>query len=241
MRALEDGAPKILGIRLQELLLDRLLGIARKEHREVAIGELADDRLVVRVVLVALLRALLDEFLRRVEDLERDAAAEVEHIAGLERLVLDAFRLELLHVADVELRRGRHAVVVDRADLVVLEEDVHAADVVGMRMRQDDLVDLLDARLVELALELVALVDIARVDEHRLLRRLDENGVTLADVEHLDRDILAGRRRRRGLCSARRGTRRTRALAAAAARQHGDGQHDDAEYHTDFLSHVFSP
>ena len=110
--------------------------------------------------------------------------------------MLDVLRLELLHVADVELRRRRHAVVVDLADLVVLQEDVHAADVVGMRMRQDDLVDLLDARLVELTLELVALVDIARVDEHRLLRRLDQDGVTLADVEHLDRDILASLCRR---------------------------------------------
>ena len=65
-----------------------------------------------------------------------------------------------------------------------------------MRMRQDDLVDLLDTRLVELTLELVALVDIARVDEHRLLRCLDQDGVTLADVEHLDRDILASLCRR---------------------------------------------
>ena len=65
-----------------------------------------------------------------------------------------------------------------------------------MRMRQDDLVDLLDACLVELTLELVALVDIARVDKHRLLRCLDQDGVTLADVEHLDRDILASLCRR---------------------------------------------
>lgn len=93
--------------------------------------------------------------------------------------------------------------------------------------------------LSSLALKLVALVDIARVDEHRLLRRLDEDGVTLANVEHLDRDILAGRGRCRGLRSARRGTRRTSCLAAAAARQHGDGQHDDAEYHTDFLLTFF--
>ncbi len=75
---------------------------------------------------------------------------------------------------------------------------------IGMRMRQDDLVNLLDAGLVELALEFIAFVDIARIDEHCLLSCLDEDRIPLSDIEHLDRDILALLHRRRLRTSCRR-------------------------------------
>ena len=56
---------------------------------------------------------------------------------------------------------------------------------VSMRMCQDDLVDPLDASLVKLALELIAFIDITRIDKHRLLARLHQDRISLSDIEHL--------------------------------------------------------
>ena len=118
--------------------------------------------------------------------MKRNAAAEVEHIAVDERLVGNVLRLDGLQVFAVELRRRRLAVVIDRLDLAVLEEDGGAAQMVGMRVRDDELVDRLDIFLLERRFKLRMLVEVARVDEYGLIGRSYEDGVALPDVEHFD-------------------------------------------------------
>ena len=57
---------------------------------------------------------------------------------------------------------------------------------VGMRVRDDELVDRLDIFLLERRFELRMLVEVARIDEYGLIRRSYEDGVSLPDIEHLD-------------------------------------------------------
>ena len=66
---------------------------------------------------------------------------------------------------------------------------------VGVRVREDDCVNLLDIRFFQLRTQLVAFIHIARIHKDSLLPRLNENGVALPDVQHLDRD-----RARCGMC-----------------------------------------
>ena len=184
----EHDALDILLVRLEDACLRLFFRIARKQHRKLAEHEAADDGFIVRVVLVAFRLTFFHERGRRTQDFELDAAAKIEDIAFFEALVLNLLLLGLLHIVEIEPRRRRHAVIVNGADFVIIiKQHGHAADMVGMRMRQDDLVDFLDAGLLELLAELVALIDIARINEDGLLGCLDEDGVALSDIEHLDR------------------------------------------------------
>ena len=167
-------------------VLRLLFCIAREEHCEVAVFEPADNRVDVEVRLAVFLAALLHHLGRRTQNVKRNAAAKVEHIAVDERLVGNVLRLDGLQVVAIELRRRRLAVVIDRLDLAVLEEDGSAAQMVGMGMGDDELVDRLDVFFLERRFELRMLVEVARVDEYGLIRRSYEDGVALPDVEHLD-------------------------------------------------------
>lgn len=57
VRSLQDRTLEFAGIRLEDLFLDRRLGIPREEHREAAVRQATDNGFVVRVMLVPLLRA----------------------------------------------------------------------------------------------------------------------------------------------------------------------------------------
>ena len=182
-------------------LLLLLLRIARQHHGEIAVDEASNDGLIVRVVLVALDIALLHECCRGTQHLEHGTAAKVDTVARNQPLALDMLVLEFFHIAEKELRGRGHAVVVDHADGVFVKQDIHAADVVSMRVREDDSVDLFHVRLFQLGAQLVALVHITCIHKNSLLPRLDEDGVPLPDVQHLDRNrairLMPGRRRRR--------------------------------------------
>ena len=105
---------------------------------------------------------------------------------------------------------------------------------VGMWMRENDLVDFRDACLLQLSPQFILLVDITRIDEHRLLRCLHEDAVPLPHVEHLDSHLptgqswlLTGHGRGRGCTAAVHG----RTGLSAATSQKGRRQQEQADKH----------
>ena len=59
-----------------------------------------------------------------------------------------------------------------------------------MGMGQDHCIEFFDPCLVQFGAELIPLVHIARINEDVLLCGLNEDGVPLPNIEHLDRECL---------------------------------------------------
>jgi hypothetical protein len=94
----------------------------------------------------------------------------------------------------VVLGRVGHLAVDDLADGGAADDLVGRADVVCVRVRGDEDVNRGDAVTLHGVEDLFAVAGVARVNEHRLARRRDdEDGVALADVEHDDAQLAARR------------------------------------------------
>jgi len=79
--------------------------------------------------------------------------------------------------------------VPDFADLERIEDVRHAAQVVGVRVRQHEDVDFPDAAIFQIPDDARPGLGRARVDEHvRAVRELNENRVSLADVDNVHGD-----------------------------------------------------
>ena len=192
MRRLQYRALELRAVRtVEQIVLDLLLGISGEQHREIFIRQMPDHRLIIGIVLVLLRRARRNQIRRRIIHFEFHSASEVKLVAVLQMPERYICRLRRFDVIRINLRRRRHAIVVNLFDLelAVFDQTLNAAYVIRMRVRQDHSVELLDVGLVELRHQLFALVDIARVDQDILFLGSDQNCVALPDVEHLDRQI----------------------------------------------------
>ena len=99
MRGLQDRALDVIGMFFENRGFRIFLGVTRKEHREIAVRQAADDGFVVRIVFIALLLTFFDRRFRRTEHREFDAVAEIERIPLGEFAVFDALGFQRLHVA----------------------------------------------------------------------------------------------------------------------------------------------
>ena len=130
---------------------------------------------------------LVDHRRRRRDDFKVRSAAEVDRIACCERPAWDTLFRKQLHIAAIHRRVRGLSVVIDLPHGIFSQQDVHTADMVGMRMRENDFINssaFFDPRLCELRTKPVTLVNIRRVNEDILRSSLHEDRIPLPDLEH---------------------------------------------------------
>ena len=225
---------------LEDLFFDFFLGIASKHHRELAIGHLADDGIVIgQAAFRNALGIFFSERRARRQDGKGDVIAQGEGIALFQGLIGNVLGLDVLQVIAVHGRIGTLAIVIDLLDFEVLEQFRHAAQVVAVGMSDDDDVDILDLAFFELFDQIGPAVDFACIDEHILAFILDERRIGLTDVEDGYAQVLVrGTQGLDGLGPARRAGRRAVATAGQDEHEaHDQGQGGGKEF--SFFQFIF--
>ena len=165
-----------------------LLGVGHEERREAPVGDAQNEAVVVDV---ALRPGDLPDGREDVDDRRADALRK----ARLRAPEADFLLRDRFEEPPLEPRPVLVSAVPDLADLERIEDVRHAAEVVGVRVRQHEDVDLPDAEVLQIADDGRPRVGRSRVDEHgRAVRELHENRVPLADVD----DVHGDPRRKRG-------------------------------------------
>ena len=169
--------------------------IAREEHPKAPVLQHERDGVAVDRVGPA------DEGQRRADELQRDAVVGVPVCRGARIQNRDAFRARRFHRVAVRVPPVALAAVGQLDNAKPPQHGRDAADVIAVRVRDDDGVDGVNSLAQEKrhdgaladafgdgAVDLwPALEAAARVDqEHVTARRLDDDRVGLADVEHGD-------------------------------------------------------
>lgn len=140
--------------RRQDGGLDLGFRVAHEQERGILIGRPEDDRNIVQVV--RLLRG--DDRNRCIAQLEGLACGRHGH--------RDVFRLDRVEYIGVGLRGGRRAGQQHLVDVQIEDDVVYAADVVGVRVRTDDVFEFIRADLAQIAHDVIAVRVVARVDQH---------------------------------------------------------------------------
>lgn len=111
-----------------------LLCVPCKEHGEISVCQLSYDGIIIEIRAALL---VLD-FTDRSCYVEINAVKESNRFAGLRNMERDVLCLDILQVSLVRIRICRNAVVINVVDFDIVEDSLHAAHVIGMRMRDDD-------------------------------------------------------------------------------------------------------
>ena len=160
--------------RRQNSGLDFGFRVAHEQERGILIGRPEDDRNVVQVVC-----------LLRDDDRDR-CVAEREGLSLDGHGYRDVFGLDCVEHVGIGLRvcgraRQQHIVHIQREDDVV-----HAADVVGVRVRADDIFQFIRADLAQIAHDIIAVRVVARIDQHVFAVARQQDAVRLSDVQIFD-------------------------------------------------------
>ena len=172
---LEDVGLHVRG----DFLFGEGLGVAGEKKGAAAVAQAENEGIVVEVVIAL---AVWRENSRRRAVLVREERGPGPDDIGRRTAAFDSGE-------EVFVGRGRGHGVRDihRANGKAREHLRHTADVVGMRMRRDDVVELRDAEGLQVCDDAVAVLGLARVDEQGLAaRQLNELRVALSNIEEMD-------------------------------------------------------
>ena len=211
---LDDVAADVLA-RVKHVRLALVLGVAGEEEGVAAVVHAQDEALVIDVAVVLL----------RAED-GHGRAAEGERVAHVRHGDGEVCRFGRAHDALERAVAARGDGAVERAHREGRDDGLHAAAVVGVRVRADEVVDGRHAVLLEVGRDLVGLVALGRVDEHDLPVALQQRTVALADVEIRHGQPVAGHGRR-GDAGRSRGARVGGCVVAAVAEPRGEDRDDE--------------
>ena len=156
--------------------------VAREHHGKIFVREFADDTAVVQVVFAIFFGEFCavygrDKVRRRPEYLKFDAVAEVQNVTDLQALVRNIFRESCLESVFVKRRRVNKAVVVNCGDgnffqirefreflFIRIDKHFRAADMVAVRVRDDELVDFGYGKFFQSANKFGVLIGFGGVD-----------------------------------------------------------------------------
>lgn len=158
-------------------------GVAREQDGEASVGNPENDRVVVRIAVRS------GERLHGRDDLNCRVSGFFRE-SGLRTSETDFLPRDRLEEPSLERGTVLVSAVPDLSDLEGSQDVLHSADVVGMRMRRDEDVDLPDAEIPEVARDRSPRVPLSGVDEHGgLVGELYEDRVSLPDVDRMHYEI----------------------------------------------------
>ena len=201
MGHLEDVRPDILP---EQALFAGHLTIAGEEEAHVAVAETDDERVIIDIGKVAV-------FLERYEDIQLNIIVGRQAHIFTHRGVVSAIQgCATIAAVGAQVRGARvHARTLAAVERLadkshLLEREIKAADMVGVRMRGDRIIKIVEAEPAEVIDDILPLVLIAAVDEDGAAgRRDDKDGIAMADIENMNREVAGTPEIRRRLAEPR--------------------------------------